>query len=81
MKYGKPVFLSNKSSLPEVGGDQAFYWENFESKYMAEVFLTNMAVYQKNKAVYKEAIIKHANSYSWDKTAKAYIEVYKNLLK
>jgi glycosyltransferase involved in cell wall biosynthesis len=28
MHFGKPVFLSNKTSLPEVGGKHAYYWDN-----------------------------------------------------
>ena len=34
MNFGKPVFLSTFSSLPEVGGKYALYWENFDSQLM-----------------------------------------------
>jgi hypothetical protein len=30
---GKPTFLSNLTSLPEVGGTIAYYFENFESQH------------------------------------------------
>lgn len=30
MSFGTPVFLSNSSSLPEVGGNEAFYWNSYE---------------------------------------------------
>jgi hypothetical protein len=33
MHFGKPVFLSNKTSLPEVGGKHAYYWDNFDPEY------------------------------------------------
>lgn len=81
MQYGKPVFLSNKSSLPEVGGEHAFYWEHFEPKYMADILQLGMKTYNENPAVYGTKLIQHANSYSWDETAKQYLKVYETLLK
>ena len=39
MSYGKPVFLSNQTSLPEIGGDAAFYWINFDPEYMKSFLL------------------------------------------
>lgn len=81
MKLGKPVFLSNKSSLPEVGGNHAFYWENFEPKYMSDILTTGMKTYKENIVKIKQNIIDHANSYSWEETAKQYLDVYKSLLK
>ena len=29
MRFGKPVFLSNNTSLPEIGGAHAFFWDHF----------------------------------------------------
>ena len=81
MNYGKPVFLSNKSSLPEVGGEQAFYWDNFDSSYMAKIFRNGMDLYSSQSENFKESLIAHAHSYSWEKTANAYLDVYKTLLK
>ena len=37
MTFGKPVFISNRTSLPEVGGKEAYYFENFEPENMAKV--------------------------------------------
>ena len=37
MYFGQPVFLSTSTSLPEVGGDAAYYWENFDADSMAQV--------------------------------------------
>ncbi|WP_223033159.1 glycosyltransferase family 4 protein [Hanstruepera marina] len=79
MQYGKPVFLSNKSSLPEVGGNQAFYWEQFNPEYMAEQFNKGMQTYNSNPNM-RKAIINHANSYNWSKTAEQYIRLYNSLL-
>ncbi|SFN86038.1 Glycosyltransferase involved in cell wall bisynthesis [Bizionia echini] len=81
MQYGKPVFLSDKSSLPEVGGKHAFYWEHFEPKYMADILVKGMKTYQENPTNYSEKLKFHANSYSWNETAKQYLKVYESLLK
>jgi glycosyltransferase involved in cell wall biosynthesis len=45
MYHGKPVFISDKTSLPEVGGDAAYYFRNFEPEYMQEVFKEGMRDY------------------------------------
>ena len=39
MTYGKPVFLSRRTSLPEIGGDKAFYFnDEFDPDGMKEKF-------------------------------------------
>lgn len=81
MSYGKPVFLSNNTSLPEIGGKYAFYWDHYEPNYMLDVFKKGMSVYNKNKEDYSNIYIKHARSFSWDKAAKEYLKVYKQVLK
>lgn len=80
MKYGTPVFLSNRSSLPEVGGQSAFYWENFQPEYMADVVIKGIKEYKLNPEKFSNNLIQHANSYSWTETALKYIEVYKSLV-
>ncbi len=34
MRFGKPVFASASSSIPEICEDNAFYWENFNPEDM-----------------------------------------------
>lgn len=34
MHFGKPVFLSRLTSLPEIGGEAACYWDDFEPEHM-----------------------------------------------
>lgn len=80
MRFGKPVFLSNNTSLPEIGGKNAFYWDYYESNYMAKVFNNGMNEYLKNKETYSAVYIERAKSFNWDETAKQYIEVYRSLL-
>lgn len=78
MYHGKPVFISDRTSLPEVGGDAAYYFRSFEPDAMREVFAAGMADYAATMPV--EKIKQQAAKFSWDKTAAEYIDVYKQLL-
>ncbi|WP_372757108.1 glycosyltransferase family 4 protein [Mariniflexile sp.] len=80
MTFGKPVFLSNKTSLPEIGGTHSFYWDNFDAKDMATVFETGMNTFQGNKAMFESAYINRSQQFTWEKAAKDYINIYKNIL-
>jgi glycosyltransferase involved in cell wall biosynthesis len=74
MHFGKPVFLSTKTSLPEIGGQHAYYFNNFDPENMRKVFETGMNHYiQTNPA---SSIILHANQFNWTKSAKDYWKVY-----
>ena len=78
MYHGKPVFISDKTSLPEVGGDAAYYFKNFEPAYMRQVFKEGMKEYVLTNP--SEKIKQQAAKFKWDKCAAEYIDVYKQLL-
>ena len=80
MRFGKPVFLSNVTSLPEIGGKHAFYWDHYEPKYMAEIFIKGMTTYLEKKDWFSKHYIERAKHFDWNKAAKQYIEVYRALL-
>jgi glycosyltransferase involved in cell wall biosynthesis len=75
MSLGKPVFLNQASSLPEVGGEEAFYWNDFDPVEMNEVFTNGMNTYA-NDPLKKERIIKWSAQFSWTNAAKQYISLY-----
>ena len=79
MRFGKPVFLSNLTSLPEIGGKEAYYWENFEPEYMHQVFLKSMDDF-KNDIGKAQRIIEHSKKFLWENIAKQYIKVYQNII-
>ncbi|ALJ05214.1 glycosyl transferase family 1 [Pseudalgibacter alginicilyticus] len=81
MTFGKPVFLSTKTSLPEIGGEKSFYWENFDPQYMAEIFNKGMAEFDSDKETFVKAYINHSKKFTWENAAKQYIEVYERILK
>jgi glycosyltransferase involved in cell wall biosynthesis len=80
MTFGKPVFLSNKTSLPEIGGEYSFYWDNFDPEYMSAVFNEGMNQFNDNKEFYTTAYKKRALKFTWETAAKEYMNVYKSIL-
>jgi len=80
MRFGKPIFISNNTSLPEIGGEHAFFWDQYEPAYMAKVLLEGMAKFEANKEFYTDWYINRAKSFNWDRTAELYLEVYRELL-
>lgn len=80
MRFGKPVFLANNTSLPEIGGENSFFWNHYEPQYMAKTVTDGMEKFKNNKEFYEEWYRERANSFSWKNTAKQYIEVYKSLI-
>lgn len=79
MYYQKPVFLSNHTSLPEIGGDMAYYFTDFEERAMREVFQNGMAHFEKGE-MDKEEMRARALSFSWEKAARSYWQCYRKLL-
>jgi len=78
MQFGKPLFLSSLTSLPEIGGDVAFYFTSFEGDHMQEVFSRGMELYRKNGMA--EKIKKRGMQFGWEEKANEYVNVYQSLL-
>ena len=80
MTFGTPVFLANTTSLPEIGGNIAFYWKDFDPKNMAQELMDGLSEYKNNKEEYQKELKEQAAKFNWDLAAKQYIEVYKSIL-
>lgn len=78
MHFGKPVFLSNLTSLPEIGGKYAYYFNDFSAEHMQDIFMKGMDDYMANKRA--SEIQRHASSFSWDTCAENYYQIYEGLL-
>tara|TARA_A100000171_G_C2140597_1_gene155780 strand:- start:30358 stop:31425 length:1068 start_codon:yes stop_codon:yes gene_type:complete len=81
MRFGKPVFLSNNTSLPEIGGEQSFYWEQYDPEYMAHVLTRGMNTFYEHQHDYETWYIARAKSFNWEATAKQYLDVYHTILR
>jgi glycosyltransferase involved in cell wall biosynthesis len=78
MHFGKPVFLSKFTSLPEVGGDVAYYFDHFEPEHMQDVFKKGMIDFTQNNRD-KEAIAQ-AEKFTWEIAANQYLNLYEEML-
>ncbi|AQX04102.1 glycosyl transferase family 1 [Elizabethkingia meningoseptica] len=79
MYFGKPVFLSKLTSLPEVGGEHAFYFNNFEAHHMAEVLKQGLYQYETQPDL-QQQMIDWALQFDYKVTAKKYLDLYQKLL-
>ncbi|HEY6064282.1 MAG TPA: glycosyltransferase family 1 protein [Chitinophagaceae bacterium] len=77
MQFGKPLFLSSLTSLPEIGGDAAFYFSSFDEEHVQEVFYKGMEQYQKNGMT--DQIKRRGLQFDWKEKAKEYLKVYQSL--
>lgn len=78
MTFGKPLFLSHRTSLPEIAGDVAFYFKSFEPGHMQQVFVEGMHNYSQNGLA--KRIEARGKIFNWREKAAEYIAVYKSLL-
>jgi glycosyltransferase involved in cell wall biosynthesis len=76
MHFGKPVFLSKLTSLPEIGGDCAGYFDSFEPLAMRRCIESQSPLLLARSA----AIRSHAAQFSWDRAVEAYLAIYRRLL-
>lgn len=77
MYFGKPVFISKEASLPEVGGDVAYYFSSFDADSMIKDFTNGMLHY--NTSDCREKIKAQAAKFSFKNTAKEIIKIYQSL--
>ena len=77
MSCGKPLFLSRRTALPEIGGDVSFYFNDLNPDHMNEVFESGMKNYNSNGL--RDRIQERGRNFNWDRAAKQYLEVYRSL--
>lgn len=79
MHFGKPVFLARRTCLPEIGGDAADYFDDFEPLSMRRVVEAGLHAAQQHGHAARVAA--HAAQFDWDTAAGAYLALYRRLLK
>jgi glycosyltransferase involved in cell wall biosynthesis len=80
MHFGKPVFLSNLTSLPEIGGDLAFYFKDFSPELMKKTYEEGIEKFNANKDEYKAKLKDRASKFSYKSMAESYERLYQDLL-
>jgi glycosyltransferase involved in cell wall biosynthesis len=80
MQFGKPVVMSNLTSLPEIAGDNGFFFPSYKATEMSKAVLDAAKAFRNNPSL----VIKsrqHAESFSWQATAQQYADIYRTVLK
>jgi len=80
MKFSKPVFLSDKTSLPEIGGENAYYWKNFDPEYMKDILFDSLNNFNDNKLELELLLKNRADSFDWKIAATQYLNIYNSIL-
>jgi glycosyltransferase involved in cell wall biosynthesis len=77
MSFGKPIFLSKHTSLPEIGGNVAYYFDSFDPMDMRQTLDFGLNHFKSTNP--SEEIIQQANKFSWDKAAEEYLDLYESI--
>lgn len=80
MQFGKPVFLSNRTCLPEIGGELANYFDSFDPVAMREVMVRGMQRFEADPAGMATALRQHAQGFSWEAVVDKHVALYRRLL-
>jgi glycosyltransferase involved in cell wall biosynthesis len=79
MRNGAPAIISNSSSLPEIGGGHAFYFNSYLPESMFEVIEDSLDKFSKNPEL-RISQISYANNFTWEKNVECYLKLYKEIL-
>ena len=77
MYFGKLVILSRHTALPEIGGEQAYYFDSFDPASMQEVLLKSLAHY--SAKTNHDDIVARAKLFNWQHAAIQYLSLYRQL--
>jgi glycosyltransferase involved in cell wall biosynthesis len=78
MYFGRPVFLARRTCLPEVGGDAAYYFDDFEPTYMRRV--VEQGLVEGARPGRSGEVRAHAQGFDWDRAAADYLSLYRRLI-
>ncbi|MBL7826364.1 MAG: glycosyltransferase family 4 protein [Saprospiraceae bacterium] len=79
MAFGKPVFLSNRTSLPEIGGSEAYYFESFEPTEVVNTFEQGMQHFN-NDPEKAQRLKNWSAGFTWQKAAQSYAAFFETML-
>jgi len=79
MEHGAPVVSSNATSLPEIYGDAAEYFDPLNINQMADAIITVLSNYKRRKELI-DLGKKQIKKYSWPKMAEQTLDVYEKVL-
>jgi glycosyltransferase involved in cell wall biosynthesis len=81
MMAGKPVFLNPISSLQEIGGSVANYFDSYQSRAMADQVENQLAEHEELNKIDPDRLKTYANQFNWETCISQYLALYSDLLK
>jgi glycosyltransferase involved in cell wall biosynthesis len=78
MSFGKPAFLSRLTSLPEIGGDAAYYFDSFDTDAMVDVIRRGLAEFDADPGAASKRV-EWAGKFSWERAARSYWDLYREV--
>jgi glycosyltransferase involved in cell wall biosynthesis len=75
MQCGKPVVMSRRTSLPEIAGDEGFFFDSYQPEAIASVVETARTHFATDPQA-ADRCRRHAAAFSWRATAEGYARVY-----
>jgi len=79
MSLGTPVFVSSRTSMPEIGGKEAYYFKDFKPETLVEAFSAGIKDFKADPAK-PERMQNWAAQFNWNTAALSYIEFYNKIL-
>lgn len=76
MYAGKPVFLSSHTSLPEIGGPLAFYFDNFNIEDMTDLIRSKLKYVNNNLENFENESKIYASKFNWRYCMSNYLKLY-----
>lgn len=73
---GVPLFLSKLTSLPEVGGPLASYFDSFVPENMAKKILTELPLYTEER---KRSLIEYSHKFDFKNAFRSYQKIYESI--
>ena len=80
MACGTPVICSNNSSIAEICGKSAIICDPTDPQDMANKINDIFKLTPEKREALSKKLIQHASKYSWEKSAKETIDVYKSVI-
>ena len=79
MALGKPVFLRPATSLPEVGGEVAYYFDEVSPEAIAKAIIDGLSAYDIEPSQ-AEALRARARLFDYRRMAQGYLQFYHEIL-
>lgn len=79
MYFGKPVFLSDLTSLPEIGGQYANYFTSFDTNEMVNIYNEGIKNHYDNIEKNSEILKNWALKFDYIGMAKKYLNLYESI--